>query len=114
MPAKPTHWRNTITAILAFLILIPSLYGFGGKFVEFVMLYRGSHEGAFAIAPIVNYLLASAGFFLMLLWATRNGMFRDIEGPKVAMLENEHRLDGETQPRRAQDSRSGPAYRLIK
>ncbi|MEI8368483.1 MAG: hypothetical protein WCJ31_08605 [Planctomycetia bacterium] len=83
-----------VTAAMAVLILIPSLYGFAGKFVEFVHIYRGTSGGEFAVAPILNYLLASAGFFCMLLWAAWNGMFRDVEKPKVDFLENEARLDG--------------------
>lgn len=83
-----------VTAAMAVLILIPSMYGFVGKFVEFVHIYRGSEGGGFAVAPILNYLLASAGFFCMLLWAAWNGMFRDIERPKVDFLANEARLDG--------------------
>lgn len=85
--------RNRITAILAIAILITSLWGFGSKFVEFVHLYRGEVDGAFAIAPIVNYLLASAGFFMLLMWATFNGMFHDIEKPKYTLLEREAKLD---------------------
>ncbi len=84
-----------VTVAMAVLILIPSMYGFVGKFVEFVHIYRGSEGGGFAVAPIANYLLASAGFFCMLLWASWNGMFRDVEQPKVEMLENEMRLDQE-------------------
>ena len=82
-----------ITGIMAVLILVPSLYGFAGKFIEFVHIYRGASDGEFAVAPILNYLLASAGFFCMLLWAAWNGMFHDIERPKVDFLENERLLD---------------------
>ena len=78
---------------MALAILIPSMYGFVGKFIELVHVYRGEPGGAFAVAPIVNYLLASLGFFCMLLWATANGMFRDVERPKHAMLEHEELLD---------------------
>lgn len=85
--------QTWITLAMAVLILIPSMYGFVGKFVEFVHIYRGSAGGEFAVAPILNYLLASAGFFCMLLWAAWNGMFRDVERPKVEFLENESRLD---------------------
>ena len=46
-----------------------------------------------AISPVVNYLLASVGFFFLFCWAIFNGMFGDIEGPKRAMLENERMLD---------------------
>lgn len=82
-----------VTAAMAILILIPSMYGFLGKFVEFVHIYRGASGGEFAVAPILNYLLASAGFFCMLLWAAWNGMFRDVERPKIDFLENERLLD---------------------
>lgn len=84
-----------VTAAMAVLILVPSMYGFVGKFVEFVHIYRGAGGGEFAVAPILNYLLASAGFFCMLLWAAWNGMFRDIEKPKVDFLDNEALLDGD-------------------
>lgn len=85
--------RSVVTLLLAVLILVPSLWGFGSKFVEFIALYRGDADGVFAISPIVNYLLASLGFLLLFAWATMQGMFRDIEGPKRTMLENEARLD---------------------
>ncbi len=85
-----------ITGLMAVLILIPSFYGFAGKFYEFVQIYRGAAGGEFAVAPIMNYLLASAGFFCMLLWAAWNGMFRDVERPKIDFLENERLLDAES------------------
>ncbi len=73
--------------------LLPCLWGFGSKFRELVILCQGDAEGAFAIAPIMNYLLASTGFLLLLGWGAMNGMFRDIELPKYTMLENEQLLD---------------------
>ena len=69
------------------------MYGFAGKFYEFIHIFRGETDGAFAVAPILNYLLASGGFLLLLLWATLNGMFHDIERPKHAMLDRERQLD---------------------
>ena len=91
--SRASRRQTWVTIGLAVLILIPSLYGFVGKFYEFVMIYRGAPGGEFAVAPIMNYLLASAGFFCMLLWAAWNGMFRDVEKPKVDFLDNERRLD---------------------
>jgi hypothetical protein len=94
MRPPPTDRRaRWITLILAALILIPSMLGFGAKFIELVAVLRGNPEGAFAVAPIANYLLASAGFLLLFLWAALNGMFRDIEGPKYTMLEQQRELD---------------------
>jgi len=81
------------TIVFALVILIPSMFGFANKFREFILIYRGEVDGVFAITPIINYLLASLGFFFMFWWAVAHGMFRDIEKPKYAMLENERRLD---------------------
>ena len=37
---------RVVTGVLAVLILIPSLWGFGTKFIEFVALFRGDVDGA--------------------------------------------------------------------
>jgi hypothetical protein len=105
-PGRGGSRRKTwITIAMAVLILVPSLYGFAGKFIEFVHIYRGTGGGEFAVAPIMNYLLASAGFFCMLLWASWNGMFRDVERPKYDFLDNEARIDAATRARRRAGAR---------
>ncbi len=83
------------TIAFALVILVPSLLGFANKFREFILLYRGDVDGVFAITPIMNYLLASLGFFCLFFWAIYQGMFRDLEAPKFTMLENERKLDEE-------------------
>lgn len=93
MTSNPRRLRSYIVLLLAVLILVPSLYGFATKFYELVVVYTGESEGAFAIAPILNYLLASLGFLLLFFWAGANGMFKDVEQPKHTMLRNEWRLD---------------------
>jgi hypothetical protein len=90
---RTTKWQFRITLLLAVLILVPSGYGFVGKFIELIRVYRGESDGAFAVAPMINYLLASLGFGCLLLWAAAQGMFRDIEGPKHDMLLQEELLD---------------------
>lgn len=85
--------RTLVTLAFAVVILIPSMAGFVNKFREFLHAYQGVSEGAFAISPVTNYLLASLGFLVLLCWATANGMFRDVEKPKQSMLENERALD---------------------
>lgn len=85
--------RAAITVVLAVLILIPSMMGFVNKFIEFFNVTQESGSGLFAVAPMLNYILASLGFLCLLIWATTNGMFHDIERPKFAMLENETLLD---------------------
>jgi hypothetical protein len=94
---KSTTRRAQIitTIVFAVVILVPSMLGFANKFREFIMIFRGEVDGVFAITPIMNYLLASLGFFFLFCWAIAHGMFRDLERPKYAMLENERRLDEE-------------------
>lgn len=82
-----------ITLMFAIVILTPSMMGFVMKFFEFIHTFRDDSQGAFAITPMVNYLLASLGFFCLLLWATMNGMFQDLEKPKHVMLDREIMLD---------------------
>ena len=90
------HWRaNGITLVFAILILVPSMIGFVMKFVEFIHTFRGDAAGAFAITPMVNYLLASLGFLCLLLWSVANGTLADIEKPKTIMLQHETMLDEE-------------------
>ena len=102
----PRNWRGRLVkTFFALVVLLPCMYGFGSKFWELVVICRGDMTGAFAIAPIVNYLLASAGFLLLLGWAAANGMFHDIERPKQTMLDHERQLDAMS--RRANSANRG-------
>ncbi len=85
--------KTLVTLAFAVIILVPSMLGFVAKFREFIHTFGSESDGVFAITPMVNYLLASLGFFCMLTWAILNGMFRDLEGPKETMLERERQLD---------------------
>ncbi len=97
-PRKQLSSPNGLLMLaMALAVLLPSLYGFGTKLVEFIVLFRGDADGAFAISPVLNYLLASLGFLCLFGWAAMNGMFRDVERPKITMLENEARLDAASQ-----------------
>ncbi len=79
--------------VIAVGIIVPAGYGFVDKFVQFVRTLDSEQGGHFTIIPIANYLLVTAGFVCLLIWAVTRGMFRDIEGPKYTMLEREAELD---------------------
>lgn len=98
-PKRVTTRTNLIvTLVLAALILIPSMLGFVTKFIDLIVVLRGDPDGVFTLTPIVNYLLASLGFFCMLIWAISRGMFHDVEQPKQAMLEREALLEASEPP----------------
>ncbi len=90
-------FKNRLVGAMGVVILGFCCWGFGSKFVEFVALVWGDEavavEGAFAVSPIVNYLLASLGFLCLFGWAAAHGMFHDIEKPKRTMLDIEEKLD---------------------
>ncbi|TWU29798.1 hypothetical protein [Bythopirellula polymerisocia] len=95
---NPSRMQNYIVGIMSIVILGFCMFGFGSKFIELVYMVldydsSASTEGVFAVAPLSNYLLASAGFLCMLGWAASQGMFRDIERPKQTMLDIEEELD---------------------
>ena len=92
MKQHRTHW---LTWFFAAIVLIPTILGFANKFLDLILVAQGDEEGAFAVTPIVNYLLATAGFLCLLIWTAMQGAFRDLDGPSVAMLENQRRLDGQ-------------------
>lgn len=87
-----THW---LTWLFAAIVLIPTILGFANKFLDLILVVQGDEEGAFAVTPIVNYLLATAGFLCLLIWTAMQGAFRDLDGPSTAMLENQRRLDSQ-------------------
>lgn len=90
---RASRVRTAIVVALAAVILPICAVGFGHKLLKLFEVTQGETASAFAVAPLSNYLLASGGFLLLLVWAARNGMFHDIEKPKHTMLENEERLD---------------------
>ena len=93
--------KNIIIKIMSVIILGFCCYGFGRKFIELILLVtsdsEAAQEGIFAVAPLVNYILASAGFLCLLGWAAMRGMFTDIEKPKQTMLDDDIRLDAQTE-----------------
>ena len=89
MKQTRTHW---LTWLFAALVLIPTILGFANKFLDLILVVQGDEEGAFAITPIMNYLLATAGFLCLLLWTAAQGAFRDLDAPSRTMFENEQRF----------------------
>ena len=85
--------------LMAVVVLGFCAFGFGSKLIEFIRLVQSNdpaaRDGIFAVTPLVNYLLASAGFLCLLLWAAAHGMFTNIERPKQTMLEINDQLDSQ-------------------
>ncbi len=104
---KPSSAGKWVTLLLAAVILLPSLWGFGSKLREFIWLLSHDVDGAFTLMPVTNYLLASIGFFLLFAWAVMGGMFTNVEQPKYTMLEREQRLNEQFRRKRAGEAHNG-------
>jgi hypothetical protein len=100
---RPTWRRRLFTVLAVAFFLVPAGAGFINKFREFLVL-AGDDEGSFTVMPILNYLLSSLGFCLLLFWAALHGMFSDVEKPKYAMLDSERMLDDIEQEKHCVDS----------
>ncbi len=71
---------------------------FGGctfvyKLYEFASTAGRAEMPGFALVSIVPYFAATFGFLLLAIWAFLRGHFKDLEGPKYKMLENEKEYD---------------------
>ena len=86
MKKHRTHW---MTWFFAALVLIPTILGFANKFLDLILVMQGDEEGAFAATPIMNYLLATAGFLCLLIWTATQGAFEDLDAPSRKMFEDE-------------------------
>jgi nitrogen fixation-related uncharacterized protein len=85
--------KKIFLIVFALAILAPAAYGFVEKLMLFILAVKRDLIAGFTIVPVVNYLIVTAGMACLLIWAIVNGMFRDVEGPKYQMLEQEERLE---------------------
>ena len=86
--------------IMGIIILVPCAVGFIAKFYQLIKLLinDAGHYVTAYYTPAVNYVLASIGFACLFGWAVLGGMFRDVERPKMQMLEDEERLERHSYP----------------
>jgi len=90
---KSSRWSTIVPMTMAVLILAPAAYGFVEKLILFIQAVRRDLIGGFTIVPVVIYFIVTAGMTCLLVWAIKQGMFRDVERPKFDMLEREAELD---------------------
>ncbi|GIX05553.1 MAG: hypothetical protein KatS3mg114_1422 [Planctomycetaceae bacterium] len=90
MSTRRSRW---LFRLVATLILAPTILGFGQKFVDLWWVLQGDADGMFALTPVVNYLLATAGFVCLLLWTAAQGAFTEIDRPCRDMFAREQWLD---------------------
>ena len=84
--------KMRISTLLMLFAIVAGGSGFIYKLIQFTReaLNAGeAQEASFALVPVVVYVCVAVGFVLLFLWALCRGQFRDIEGPKYDLLEQE-------------------------
>ena len=94
---EPKTTGKAATWICWFLLFTTAIAGsgFAYKMFQFTKEAAESKEASFAVVPVIVYILVALGFVSLFLWALTRGQFRDIEGPKLRLLEQEEQYDRE-------------------
>ena len=83
--------------VFSTLLVITAGSAFLMKLIDFYI--TATREGTAALGsflvPVMNYLFVAAGFGALFVWAYLRGEFRDVEGPKYKMLEQNLRWERE-------------------
>lgn len=63
------------------------------KLYEFIVAASQGQMPGLLVASVIPYFLMSLGFLLLAAWAYSTGQFRDIEGPKYQLIDDELELE---------------------
>ncbi len=79
--------------VVMLLAVFIGAFGFVYKLVQFAREAMGEDAASFAVVPVLTYACVAGGFLSLFLWSLSRGQFRDIEGPKYRLLEDEERYE---------------------
>ena len=85
--------RTVILFSLFVGVMLVSGGAFVAKMFEFVMTMSGDEVAGFGAVAVSTYLLGMAPLFFLMLWAVTTGRFRDVEAPKLRMLELDREIE---------------------
>ena len=79
--------RTVIVFALFVGVMVVSGTAFFMKMLDFVMTMSGDELAGFGAVAVSTYLRGMAPLLFLMLWAVTTGRFRDVEAPKLRMLE---------------------------
>ena len=93
--AEPSPRARVFLWLFSIAMVVTAGTAFILKLIEFFATATRSGSDALAsfLIPVLNYLLVAAGFFCLFLWAYLSGQFRDLEAPKLRMVEMQREID---------------------
>ena len=95
---SPSPRGRAFLWVFSIFLVVTAGSAFAFKLYEFIHVALtgdpgGSNEMASFLIPVVTYLVVAAGYFCLFLWAYATGQFRDVEAPKLRMLEMQAQID---------------------
>lgn len=90
---RETRGKRIVFWCIALAILVPGTIGFIDKLGTFIRTLGVERGAGFTLVPLANYFIMAIGMICLLVWAVTHGMFRDVEGPKYTMLDQEDELN---------------------
>jgi uncharacterized membrane protein YhaH (DUF805 family) len=87
---RPRPW---IVFALAVGVMVLAGGAFVGKMFEFALTMAGDEVAGFGAVAVSTYLLGMLPLLLLMTWAVVTGRFRDVEAPKVRMLELDREIE---------------------
>ena len=85
--------RTVIVFALFVGVMVVSGTAFFMKMLDFVMTMSGDEVAGFGAVAVSTYLLGMAPLLFLMLWAVTTGRFRDVEAPKLRMLELDREIE---------------------
>jgi hypothetical protein len=85
--------RTVIVFALFVGVMVVSGTAFFMKMLDFVMTMSGDEVAGFGAVAVSTYLLGMAPLLFLMLWAVTTGRFRDVEAPKLRMLELDRMIE---------------------
>ena len=85
--------RNAVVIVFGVAVLLIAGVGFIYKMTEFAATIANDDIEGFGAMAIGTYLIGVVPIIFLTLWAVFTGKFRDIERPKVRMLEIDREIE---------------------
>ncbi len=100
---KTSKTKKRFLWIFSIIMLLTAGTAFIMKLIEFFVTLSDDsnkiiedgivNQNAFAVMPLVTYLLVASGFGCLLIWSYLSGHYKDVEKAKYRMLEFQEMFD---------------------
>jgi nitrogen fixation-related uncharacterized protein len=85
--------RSVVVFALAIAVMVIAGSAFVYKMTEFAATIASDEVAGFGAVAVATYLIGMLPIVFVTLWAVLSGRFRDIERPKLRVLELDREID---------------------